>query len=42
MVEGLGDITRWDDCLLCKKAGQLSQVPHLVSLMRNHAVQPTS
>ena len=28
--------------LLCKKAGKITQVPHLVSLTRKHAVQPTS
>src|ERR1700722_15877522 len=28
--------------MLCKKAGKITQVPHLVSLTRNRAVQPTS
>jgi hypothetical protein len=28
--------------LLCKKAGKITHVPHLVSLTRTHAVQPTS
>jgi hypothetical protein len=27
---------------LCKKAGKITQVPHLVSLTRMHAVQSTS
>lgn len=26
---------------LCKKAGKITQVPHLVSLTRKRAVQPT-
>ena len=28
--------------VLCKKAGKITQVPHLASLTRKHAVQPPS
>jgi len=37
-----GRVPRLGEHLLCKKAGEITQVPLLVSLTRNHAVQPTS
>ncbi len=37
-----GRVAQLGEHLLCKKAGKITQVPHLVSLTRTHAVQPTS
>ena len=36
-----GRVAQLGEHLLCKKAGKITQVPHLVSLTRKHAVQPT-
>jgi hypothetical protein len=36
-----GRVAQLGEHLLCKKAGKITQVPHLVSLTRNGAVQPT-
>jgi hypothetical protein len=37
-----GRVAQLGEHLLCKRAGKITQVPHLVSLTRTHAVQPTS
>jgi hypothetical protein len=37
-----GRVAQLGEHLLCKKAGKITQVPHLVSLTWKQAVQPTS
>ncbi len=37
-----GRVAQLGEHLLCKKAGKITQVPHLVSLTRTHAVQSAS
>jgi hypothetical protein len=37
-----GRVAQLGEHLLCKKAGKITQVPHLVSLTRKHAVQSPS
>ena len=41
-VVACGRVAQLGEHLLCKKAGKITQVPHLVSLTRKRAVQTTS
>ena len=41
-VVACGRVAQLGEHLHCKKAGKIKQVPHLVSLMREHSVQPRS